>query len=333
MGQRPPSISAPSKVKSPTKPQFPAKFTIPPRPDLIYQEQSVEDYSDLLADDDHVFSRGLRNGAKKVSMRGDTGLDERTPCGTESTHHGLDKFQSDAPQLFHPSDLTSYPRSTQGSVGGSMRRQSKPRPSVLPDRSMRRTRSSIEIQKFAEDEQDEDFTEMFNTHLRLAEKEESDGAGSEDGGGVMGRGSSSGLMVLSKLSSHNSWLGDDEDEDDPFASLDPGFDEMDLDANIARDRHARLCEKVEELVRALGGAAGEEDALSDVADELLGLLLASPDVKDLIIGAHGLLPILEILEPCTLKSRQRMILQFLRIVNAVSRRKHKSLASSYPAGG
>ena len=42
------------------------------------------------------------------------------------------------------------------------------------------------------------------------------------------------------------------------------------------------------------------------------------EVKDLIISAHGLLPILEILEPCTVKSRQRMILQLLKVVNTVS---------------
>ena len=50
----------------------------------------------------------------------------------------------------------------------------------------------------------------------------------------------------------------------------------------------------------------------------LALLWENDEVKALIIGAHGLLPILEILEPCTLKSRQHMILQLLKIVNAVS---------------
>ena len=42
--------------RSPVKSQFPTKFELPPRPDLIYREQSVEDYSDLLADNDSVFS-------------------------------------------------------------------------------------------------------------------------------------------------------------------------------------------------------------------------------------------------------------------------------------
>jgi hypothetical protein len=49
----------------------------------------------------------------------------------------------------------------------------------------------------------------------------------------------------------------------------------------------------------------------------VALLWENPEVKALIIGAHGLLPILEILETCTLKSRQHMILQLLKIVNAV----------------
>lgn len=49
----------------------------------------------------------------------------------------------------------------------------------------------------------------------------------------------------------------------------------------------------------------------------MSLLWENTEVKDLIIAAHGLLPILEILEPCTVKSRQHMILQLLKIVNAI----------------
>ncbi|KAK7951788.1 Cytokinesis protein sepH [Apiospora aurea] len=210
----------------------------------------------------------------------------------------------DTPQLFHPSDLTSLPRSTQSPVGGSMRRTASSRPSVLPDRQMQRSRSSIEIQKFAESEGDEDFSDIFGPGDNITEKAESD-RGSEDGG----------LMVLSKLS-NNSWLGDDEDEDDPFAFMDPGWDEMDLEANIARDRHARLAEKVEVLVRSIKMIEGEEK-LSELSEDLLALLWEHVEVKDLIISAHGLLPILELLEPCTVKSRQHMILQLLKVVNTI----------------
>ncbi|TPX10773.1 uncharacterized protein E0L32_008342 [Thyridium curvatum] len=270
---RKPSSTATGQSKSPSK-HLGNKFELPARPEIAYREQSVEDYSDLFADNDNVFDR-------RMSL-----------------------VQKDTPQLFHPSDLTSLPRSMQAPTGGSMRRQAPPRPSVLPDRQMRRTRSSVEIERFAEDAEDEDFSDIFGVEEALTEKEESD-RGSEDGG----------LMLLSKLS-NNSWLGDDEDEDDPFAMMDPGWDEMDLEANIARDRHARLAEKVEELVRSLKTTEGE-DTLSELSEDLLNILWENIEVKDLIISAHGLLPILEILEPCTVKSRQHMILQLLKIVNAI----------------
>lgn len=139
--------------------------------------------------------------------------------------------------------------------GGSLRKKTTSRPSILPDRPMRRARSSIEIQKFAEDD-DEDFSDIFGPESSQLEKEESE-RGSEDGG----------LMLMSKISS-NSWLGDDEDEDDPFASMDPGWDEMDLEANIARDRHARLAEKVEALVRELKTTEGD-DKLSELSEDLV----------------------------------------------------------------
>ncbi|KAI0479775.1 hypothetical protein F4859DRAFT_449506 [Xylaria cf. heliscus] len=248
------------------------KFELPSRPDLVYREQSVEDYSDLF-DDNEVLNQRLN--LKKP----------------------------DAPQLFHPSDLTSLPRSTQSPETGSLRRKPTSRPSILPGRPFHRSKSSIEIQKFAENDE-EDFSDIFGPGDNFIEKDESD-KGSEDGN----------LMVVSRLS-NSSWLGDDEDEDDPFASMDPGWDEMDLEANIARDRHARLAERVEELVQSLKSTENEERLL-ELSGNLLELLWESGDVKDLIIGAHGLLPILEVLEPCTVKSRQHMILQLLKVVNAI----------------
>ncbi|KAI1875210.1 hypothetical protein JX265_004268 [Neoarthrinium moseri] len=255
------------------------KFALPSRPDLAFKEHSVEDYSDLFGDDDDQsdFAFSQRLGQMK---------------------------KPDAPQLFHPSDLTTLPRSTQEPGRGSLRRQTSSRPSVLPDRPMQRTRSAIEIQKFAEDEGDEDFSDVFGPGDDITEKDESD-RGSESGG----------PMVLSKLS-NNSWLGDEEDEDDPFAFMDPGWDEMDLEANIARDRHARLAEKVEEIVRSIKMIEGE-DRLAELSEDMLALLWEHAEVKDLIISAHGLLPLLELLEPCTVKSRQHMILQLLKVVNTI----------------
>lgn len=50
----------------------------------------------------------------------------------------------------------------------------------------------------------------------------------------------------------------------------------------------------------------------------LDVLFESEEAKGLIISAHGMLPILEILEPCTVKSRQSTILRLLKVVNTVS---------------
>lgn len=116
----------------------------------------------------------------------------------------------------------------------------------------------MEIQRYAEDEGDEDFSDIFGKDDVIVEKDESD-QGSEDGSGA--------LMLHSKLS-NNSWLGDEDDEDDPFASLEQGFDEMDLQANIARDKHARLCTLVEGLVSSLKTTQAE-DILSDLSEQLV----------------------------------------------------------------
>jgi hypothetical protein len=124
---------------------------------------------------------------------------------------------------------------------------------------MRRTRSSVEIQRYAEDD-DEDFSDVFPGNA-ISERDESD-HGSEDGVGA--------LMLHSKLS-NNSWLGDEDDEDDPFASLEQGFDEMDLQANIARDKHARLCTLIEGWVSSLK-VTEEHEALADVAEQLVSSL-------------------------------------------------------------
>ena len=226
------STSAPPRPKSPIKSQAEAKFVLPTRPAALYREQSVDDYSDIFLDNDNVFDRRL----------------------------DIVKDDALSPKLFHPSDLTTLPRSAQPppvNGNGSMRRKTAPR---REDPSMRRTRSSVEIQRYAEDEDDEDFSDIFGKDDAIVEKDESD-RGSEDGVGA--------LMLHSKLS-NNSWLGD-EDDDDPFASLEQGFDEMDLQANIARDKHARLCTLVEGLVSSLK-VTEDPETLADLSEQLVSIL-------------------------------------------------------------
>jgi hypothetical protein len=57
------SRSEPPRPKSPVKAQVGAhtgpKFVLPARPAAMYREQSIEDYSDLFADNESIFDRRL----------------------------------------------------------------------------------------------------------------------------------------------------------------------------------------------------------------------------------------------------------------------------------
>jgi hypothetical protein len=167
--------------------------------------------------------------------------------------------------------------------------------------SIKRSRSSIEIQKFAEDENDEDFSDILGAGEGALEKPESE------------HGSDRSTLMLNSKLSNNSWLGDQDDEDDPFAQLEEGFDEMDLEANIARDKYARLRNQVEGLVSSLK-TSQDDDVLADISEQLLSVFCDLPETKTIIISAHGMLPMLEILETCR---RRDIILNLLKIINSI----------------
>ncbi|KAL1302173.1 hypothetical protein AAFC00_002604 [Neodothiora populina] len=245
------------------------------RPSILYREKSIEDYSDLAPQDDLAFQRKL---------------------ALMQTHKENNRYE---PKLFHPNDLRDVPRPV--SKAGSIRRTS---PQIHDAAAMRRTRSEVEIQKYAEDPEDEDFSDVFGKDEQSARftKPESE-SGSERG---------TPMMLNSKLST-NSWLGDEEDEDDPFAQLEEGFDEMDLETNIARDKHARVVTLVEGLVGSLK-LSQPEDVLEEIVAQLMQVLYEVPEIKSVVISSHGMLPILEILETC---NRPHTILSLLKIVNLI----------------
>lgn len=166
---------------------------------------------------------------------------------------------------------------------------------------MRRTRSSVEIQRFAENEHDEDFSDIFGKANGFVDIQNSE------------KSSDSGTLMLNSKLSNNSWLGDEDDDDDPFALLEEGFDETDLEANVARDKYARLCTQVEGLVGSLK-MSQSDDTLADLSEQLLEILSDLPETKSVIISAHGMLPILEILETCR---HRDIIFHLLRIVNLI----------------
>jgi hypothetical protein len=166
----------------------------------------------------------------------------------------MQEESSFSPRLFHPSDLKNAPKPAQSiRKGGSLRRF--PTPEEHKSTPLTRSRSSVEIQKYAEDE-DEDPEDFLGKDVVLPLNDSDSGS------------ERSTLMMLNSKLSSNSWLGDEEDEDDPFAQLEEGFDQMDLETNVARDRHARLCKLVEDLVGALK-TSQPDDVLADLSEQLV----------------------------------------------------------------
>jgi hypothetical protein len=80
-------------------------------------------------------------------------------------------------------------------------------------------------------------------------------------------GSDRSTLTLNSKLSNNSWLGDQGDEDDPFAQLEEGFDEMDLEY-IARDEYARLRNQVEGCQVSSLKISQDDDGLAEISQQL-----------------------------------------------------------------
>lgn len=249
-----------------------------------YREEEEEDYSDLVPADDDSFQR-------KISQ-----------------------FSPSRP--FHPHDIRNIQSSK---LGGSVRRRTRTPTNLVHDAAaIRRSRSSLEIQKYAEDENDEDFTVgfgEFDDGVGLGSlhpvKTRSPKSAPSAAGSDSVNGSERGAL---KFSGSSSWIEDEEDDDDdPFAALEEELDQVDLEENVARDKHARLCTLVEGLVSDLK-LSQPEDVLGEIVEQLLQVLEESPDVKTVIVSSHGMLPILEILDTCI---RPHTIFRLLKIVNTI----------------
>ncbi|CAG8542564.1 11577_t:CDS:2, partial [Racocetra fulgida] len=117
-----------------------------------------------------------------------------------------------------------------------------------------------------------------------------------------------------KLNAHDSWRGDDSsDEDDPFAELEEKFDEMDLDAHIARDKYANACSRLAELINFLQPTENEDKLLSSCV-QIIDLLTEHQELKNHFIIFHGVIPITEILEICV---NTDLLSKLLKIVNII----------------
>ncbi|KAG0229437.1 hypothetical protein BGW42_001592 [Actinomortierella wolfii] len=132
-----------------------------------------------------------------------------------------------------------------------------------------------------------------------------------------------GLALQSKLSSH-SWFDDaGSDEEDPFAELEEDFHEIDLEANIARDKYARTLATIADLFKRIESQMSDQE-LSNTCDRLITVLSENPNIRGPTIANHGVIPLLDLIEN---KSEPTLILKLLSILNLVVRNDYALLES------
>ncbi|KAJ7202878.1 hypothetical protein GGX14DRAFT_653362 [Mycena pura] len=319
--------------KSPAqKPPIP--LAKPPADDM---HEIVEDYSDLVGGEDEAVLESkvadfkMKNSLRKGLFHPDdiktfgigrlspaplsapslTGLFNRSTSEPQSSRPPLSPLVTASPlsgpalisnQYASSSSMSPVPESlrrlshsrstsftgTSGSVGigGSMGRA-----------EARKVLNEAEFGKYAE-EDDEDYEDVFG----------------KPNGTTLEHPAA--LQLTTRLS-NRSWLGDDgSDEEDPFAEIDEGFAEDDLEANLQRDKYARLCNMVNGFIDQLTPSAPDFQ-LRDACDQLLSIMTDTPEMQLQLVSSHGMLAILEVLEgKCSRDVSMRLLQMINLLVNA-----------------
>ncbi|ORX91461.1 hypothetical protein K493DRAFT_50780 [Basidiobolus meristosporus CBS 931.73] len=105
----------------------------------------------------------------------------------------------------------------------------------------------------------------------------------------------------------------ESDSDDPFANIDEDFEEMDLEANMAKDKLARICNEITELIKELQSDKSEEE-VSEICSRMIGILIDHPEMRSKFISYHGIIPIMEILQAST---KESIVGKLLQIINQI----------------
>ncbi|KAG2092487.1 uncharacterized protein F5147DRAFT_822346 [Suillus discolor] len=143
----------------------------------------------------------------------------------------------------------------------------------------KRAASHAEFGKYAE-EDDEDYDDIFG----------------KPGGTTLEQPMQT-LQLNTKLS-NKSWI-------------DEGFAEDDLETNLQRDKNARLCNMVNQLIDELTPSAPDFQ-LRDACDQLINIMTENPDMLVQLVSSHGMLAILEVLEG---KCSRDVLMKLLHMIN------------------
>ncbi|KAF8318953.1 kinase-like protein, partial [Clavulina sp. PMI_390] len=248
----------------------------------------VEDYSDLADENDDAIMKAriadfkARNANKKSLYHPD---DIKTAGFAQPrSHSGPVVHHTSSPPITPGGSLANRPRPTRPGISPTTPTSSSgahSRSLSVGSNSMgrieaQRVFAQAELGRYVEEE-DEDYEDVFIPS------------------GDLSHAPTNTLRLNTKLP-NKSWLGDaDSDEEDPFAEIDEDFVEDDLETNLQRDKHARLCSLTNNLIDQLLPNAADY-TLRDVCSQLLNLALETPEMQLQIVSSHGLLAILEVLE-------------------------------------
>ncbi|KAH7337093.1 hypothetical protein B0J17DRAFT_718990 [Rhizoctonia solani] len=262
----------------------------------------VEDYSDLGGEDEDmqierkVASFKMKNGSRRGLFHPDDIPRMARPTASELS---LDLTPTKGRPLSghysrpDPSPITPPPQSAP-ILGAQSRSVSQSHPAgSFGRKSQPQGQGQSELERYTEDE-DEDYEDVFGKPGSNAPEVQMH------------------TLQLNTRLSKRSWLGDeDSDDEDPFAEIDEGFDEHDLETNLNRDRHARLTASVNTLIDKLEPNAPDYQQ-REACDELLNIMVEAPEMQAQLVSAHGMLTILEVLES---KPSRDVIILLLKIIN------------------
>ncbi|KAG8761646.1 hypothetical protein FRC14_000030 [Serendipita sp. 396] len=265
----------------------------------IRKDSSDENYDDLFDDDDDLFGKVESFKIKSGSRRGPFfPSDIRT---TGLTAGGTSPGPKTAPILPRRSSHSDLPSPTFPLSSGSSKSRFKA-PITPPssfsrgstsDANLKKFQSQTELTRYTE-EDDEDYEDVF--------------------GKVPASGSGQAIQTLKLNFSNKSWLADDgsdSDEEDPFAEIDEEFPEDNFETNLQRDKYARLCAEVNQLIEDLTPNS-PDPTLRRACDQIVEILDVNPDMYSQVVSAHGMLAILEVLES---KPSRDVVLRLLEIIN------------------
>ncbi|KAL1733487.1 hypothetical protein EV714DRAFT_204640 [Schizophyllum commune] len=266
----------------------------------------IEDYSDLAEDDDlegKVADFKMKNSFRRGLFHPDDikvlGLNSAGPSAPLSAPLFSDSSPRRSPRpspiilptgKIAPSPATAQPRHARSSsFAGNL---GEMRTSSMGQAEARKLLNQQEFGKYAEDD-DEDYDDVFG----------------KPNGTMAGSGQT--LQLNTRLS-NKSWLGDEaSDEEDPFAEIDEGFAEDDLETNLQRDKYARLTNQVNQLIDELTPSAPDFQ-LREACDQLLAIMSDAPEMQVQLVSSHGMLAILEVLEG---RCSRDVIMRLLQIIN------------------